>query len=103
MGFSTVIVVHNDQLHKAPEEIQLAARACASARPRRDELDFGWGRVISQAHADYAQITVVQGNTGRPLDDCAELDWMALDQLRAALERHGYKVSKRRKPRAGAT
>ena len=100
MGFTTVVVMHNDQLDRAPAEMQRAAR-CYSGRSAsqryRLETDFGWGHIASQAHADFPQITVTHCNLGQPLEECNDLGWMALDQLKRALERHGYRVTKRRK------
>lgn len=41
-----------------------------------------------------SQVVVVGQNRARPLAECDDLDWYALDQLEAALQRHGYIVKK---------
>lgn len=101
MGFNTVAVLYNDQTHEIANDGPLGARIANAMRnyPQRDRLNcwFGAGQVVSQAHADYSQVVVVGRNTGKPLAECAELDWYAIDQLKAALERHGYRVTKKRK------
>lgn len=106
MGFNTVAVLYNDQADRIAEDPTIGheiARAMRRWSVRdRDSLAtwFGAGMVVSQAHADYSQVVVVGRNTGKPLAECADLDWYVLDQLKEALERHGYRVTKRRKPKA---
>lgn len=104
MGFNTVAILLNDQTHEFANDGPLGARIANAMRnyPSRDRLDcwFGAGKVISQAHADYSQVVVVGRNTGCPLSECTDLDWYAINQLKDALERHGYRVTKRRKPKA---
>lgn len=99
MGHLTVTMVYNDQIDSAPDELRYAARHWQPRKPGvyNPEAHFGWGQVVSQAHADYPQITVCWCNEGRRLEDCDNLNYMALDQLKQALERHGYRVTKRRK------
>lgn len=98
MGFNTVAVLFNDQTHVFRSDGPLGekiARAMQSWSMRdRDSLAtwFGAGQVVSQAHADYTQIVAVGQNSGRPLSECDDLDWYALDQLADALQRHGWTV-----------
>lgn len=62
--------------------------------------------LLSQDHADGYQVVIVHGNTGfrvsqdEPEPSWARLDWRALDPMKACLERHGYKVTKPRKPKS---
>jgi hypothetical protein len=114
MGYNTVLMVLNDtvdygakdpeigkRIHEAvlswPGRERDRARIDIYARPA-DGGCASYGSVVSQEHADYQQIVVVGGNTGCPLSEAADLDWYALDQLKNALERYGYRVTKRRKP-----
>lgn len=106
MGFNTVAVLYNDfdftkQQHLG-ERIQSAMRSW----PDRDRIqlgaNFGCGIVISQAHADYTQVVVVGRNTGYPISEATDLDWYALNQIKACLEANGYRVVKKRKPKGAA-
>lgn len=102
MGFNTVAVLFNDQTDMIEKDGALGARIAKAMRNvghKREGLStwFGAGQCISQAHADYDQIVVVGCNTGRPLSECNDLGFMALAELKEALERHGYRVTKRRK------
>lgn len=103
MGFNTVAVLYNDHWHEFAKDGPLGGRIANAMRnyPPRESVTECWfeaGEIVSQAHADYSQVVVVGRNTGQPLDKCDDLDWHAIDQLKAALERHGYRVTKRRKP-----
>jgi hypothetical protein len=112
------LVLLNDTVDYGAKDSQIGQRILDAVRayPARDRdrgrLDIfarpdagggaSYGSVISQAHADYSQIVVVGRNYGRPLHECADLDWYAVDQLKTALEKNGYRVTKRRKPKEAA-
>lgn len=117
MGYNTVLVVLNDNVDLGAKDSKLGERILDAtrgwhARSRdRSATDIfarsddgmrlaSYGEVISLAHADYSQVVVVGRNTGRPLPECNDLDWYALDQLQEALVRHGYTVKKPKKTRA---
>lgn len=106
MGFNTVAVLYNDHHGDFERDGPLGKRIAAAMRgwTMRDHdrmaVWFGAGQVVSQAHADYSQVVVVSHNSGKPLADCNDLDWYALDQLKEALERHGYTVKKPKKRKA---
>lgn len=99
MGINTVAVLFNDQTdafrRDGPlgRDIANAMTAGWSLRGR-DRLAtwFGSGQVVSQAHADYSQVVVVGRNTGKPISECDDLDFYALDQIAEALRRHGWTV-----------
>lgn len=100
MGFNTVAVLYNDHHHEFVTQggslgprIADAMRGWSWRDRDRMATNFGAGMVCSQAHADYDQVVVVGQNRGRPLSECNDLGWMALDQLAAALMRHGFKVT----------
>lgn len=104
MGFNTVAVIFNDHTHRLQEDDGRLSREIAKAMRGwsmrdRDRMAtwFGAGQVVSQAHADYSQVVVVGQNSGRPISECGNLDWYALDQIEAALKRHGYVVKKPKK------
>jgi hypothetical protein len=98
MGYNTVAVLYNDHTHiirdSGPVGKRIADAMQSWSIRKRDHLatHFGCGQVISQDHADYPQVVVVGRNTGRPLHECNDLDFYALDQLSDALIRHGYTV-----------
>jgi hypothetical protein len=104
MGFNTVAVLYNDANFDRPdmgERIQKAMRGWSVRDRFPMETHFGAGIVISQAHADYTQVVAVGRNTGGPISELTtDLDWFALEQLKACLENHGYKVTKPRRKRA---
>lgn len=101
MGFNTVAVLYNDC--SFADDVTLGNRIEQAIRqlnwPSQNKMAcyFGKGAVISQAHADYTQIVAVGKNTGKPISEANDLDFFALDQLKECLERHGYKVTKRRR------
>lgn len=104
MGFNTVAVLYNDHTDRFRHSGSLIGPQIADAMVRwmtrdRDPLatHFGGGMVISQAHADFAQVVIVGRNSGVRADDADDLDWVALDQMQRCLERHGYQVRKLRK------
>jgi len=117
MGWNSVAVILHDHLHDIEkdaafgERIGRAVRGFSMRKHRigADEADartencvsIGSLKVISQDHASGRQVVVVHGNTGVALwdDDCPQ--W-AVDACAAALERKGYKVTKR-KPKPSAS
>lgn len=100
MGFNTVAVLYNDfnfeTYPKVGARIAEAMRGWSTRDRDRLATHFGAGIVVSQAHANYTQIVVVGKNTGKPISEANDLDWMAIDSLKQCLERHGYKVIKPR-------
>lgn len=107
MGFNTVAVLYNDfNFANATSDlgprIQEAIRGWSYRDRDRNGLatNFGCGVVVSQAHADYSQVVVVGQNRGRPLAECNDLDYYALDQIADALRRHGWTVKPPAKKKA---
>ncbi len=119
MGFNTVLMILNDTVDYGAKDSHIGKRILDAVRgytvrdyaPSRLDIyarpdDGGsasYGSVISQEHADYSQIVVVGQNRGRKLQDCNDLDWLALQTIKEALERHGYRVTKRRKSSVPST
>lgn len=109
MGYNTVAVIYNDHTHRLAEDDGRISREIVKAMRGwsirdRDKLAtwFGAGQVISQAHADYTQIVAVGQNTGKPIEDCNDLEYFALQQMAECLIRHGWSAkppAKIRKPR----
>lgn len=102
MGYNTVALLINDQTHAIEQDDfgRRVSRAMHNWLDRdRDPMGvwFGSGAIISQAHADYSQIVVVGQNTGKPIQDCNNLDHYALMQLAEALIRHGWTARPPRK------
>lgn len=107
MGFNTVAVLYNDYTGEFKTQGDRIGPRIAQAIQRYDHNDrnhrnFGAGVVISQAHADGEQVTIVHANTGWTADEATpgtytELSWRGLDQMQRCLERHGYKVTKPKK------
>lgn len=102
MGFNTVAVLYNDfnfeTFPNLGKRIGEAIRGY-SFRDRDNQVtNFGAGIVISQAHADNSQVVIVGRNTGQRVSKATDLDWFALEQMKECLERHGYRIIKRRKP-----
>jgi hypothetical protein len=75
MGFNTVAIILNDQVHdaaKQPDFGQQVVDAVSgwygrSRRPFAAETRRGGLRVVSQAHADYTQVVIVSCNCARAL------------------------------------
>jgi hypothetical protein len=110
MGFNTVAVLYNDCTHEFEKDGPLGQRIANAMRGYhsrdRDRLAtwFGAGQVISQAHADYYQITAIGKNGGCDIREARGLDWMALEAMADCLKRHGYTVklpTKRKKATSG--
>lgn len=101
MGFNTVAVIYNDFTHELAKDGRYGSRIANAIRamPSDDpsERSFGAGMVISQAHADHEQVTIVGRNSGVAAEDAKDLGWAALQQMAECLERHGYKVTKPKK------
>lgn len=105
MGFNTVAVLYNDTIDMGRHDIALGERiyravigwhdrgrqpSSTDIFARNGNSSGSYGQVISQAHADYTQIVAVGGNTGRPIQDCNDLDYMALSAMAECLIRHGW-------------
>lgn len=93
MGYNTVAVLLNDQTNRMPDEMRHSVRSAAVPFDRL-QLDFGYGRVISQAHADDSQVVIVARNSGELARNAEGVDPWALEQMKMCLERHGYRVTK---------
>lgn len=84
-------------------EMAASIKALPGARNSLD-CDFHVGRVIAWDHSSAWQVVVAHGGTGWRLGAEPDPSWLrpgdgfqhALDNMRACLERHGYKVTKRR-------
>lgn len=106
MGYNTVAVLLNDHANEIAECGPLGKRIADAIGGwnYRDRVSlatyFGCGSVISQDHADNAQVVIVQYNTGVRAFEAKNLDWHALHQMATCLENHGYTVRKKRKPKA---
>lgn len=107
MGFNTVAVLYNDQtdsIRRGGVTAERMADAMSHGWYLRDRdrmaTYFGAGVVVSQAHADAEQVVIVSRNSGCRAEDANDLGWMALDTMKACLERHGYTVTKKRKPKS---
>jgi len=98
MGYNTVAVIYNDHhggAYRSLEQMDHAIQGW-TARDRDPQITyFGFGKVISQAHADDDQVVIVGRNDGVTAREASNLSSYALDQMRDCLERHGFRVSKR--------
>ncbi len=106
MGYNTVVVLLNDHQHRIAEDGPIGRRIAdamsawwSSSRGRQPDLNFNAGSVISCDHADGEQVVIVHGNCGQRAQDADHLGGQALDAMKGCLERHGYKVTKPRKPK----
>jgi len=99
MGWNTVAVLYNDMTGDMPWRMADAIVRSYGNTNTRDKMaaNFGFGMVISQEHADTSQVVIVGRNSGVRASDADGLDWIAIEQMRQCLERHGYKVTKRRR------
>ena len=115
MGYNTVAVILNDALGMIGEDpgfgksIEIAAGQWHAPAHRRD-LDIAAHSsrggvhcnamaIVSQDHADYSQVVIVGQNSGQRACDATRLDYYAAQQMIRCLERNGYRVTKRRKPK----
>ncbi len=94
MGLNCVAVLLNDWCHDLEKDggaigVRLS-RAMQDWSPGELPAFFRVGSIISRDHADGYQITVVHGNTGRPIYACGDLPRNAQDQLAKCLRRHGW-------------
>lgn len=94
MGFNTVAVLYNDfnfaTYAKLGHRIAEAIRGYSYRDRDPMVTNFGAGVVISQAHADWPQVVVVGRNTGKPIEDCNDLDYHTVQRLAECLIRHGW-------------
>ncbi len=102
MGFNTVAVLYNDfNFASATPDLGVRLQDAIRGWVRRDRdsmaTHFGCGIVISQAHADHTQIVAVGQNTGKPIEDCNDLDHAALCRMAECLIRHGWSAKPPRK------
>ena len=107
MGYYSVAVFFNDFNHElrtdpnAGERIGAAISGYTVKDYRPGVTTFKYGQVISQAHADTAQVLVVggrDGGVGGLINDPEQpIDQSAIWQMKTCLENHGYRVTKKRK------
>jgi hypothetical protein len=106
MGFNTVVVIYNDHTGMSYRSLERMDRAILNWPGHRDSIDlnFGYGQVISQDHADGEQVVIVSRNSGKRATDAeqGDLGWQALMQMQHCLMRHGYKVTKPKKAKAAS-
>lgn len=95
MGYNTVAVIYNDMTSEIKNHMPRLDEAMRSFG-HNDLLDgyFGVGKIISQAHADYPQITVIGRNSGEVVHHDNEVSDWALDALVNILEMRGFKVKR---------
>lgn len=106
MGFNSVAVILNDQLHEIGRDEGFGARVEQAVSTFGLERHYGRAagraggglKVISLAHADWPQVCVVYGNTGWSIGD-DDIPPAAVEAVAAALRRKGYRVTKP-KPKA---
>ena len=104
MGYNTVAVIYNDftgDKNRRLESMDEAVRDYSFEPGRRFTNNFGYGMVISQAHADFDQVVIVGKNTGYTIDNVNNLGAGAASQMIDCLIRNGYlskegKVNQRR-------
>lgn len=102
MGYNTVAVLYNDVLDiirrepKFGEIVYQGFLGYQQARNPRD-ANFVYGEIISCEHADYDQLVVVGQNRGRQLRDVDDPSPMMLLEMKEFMEKHGYRVVKKRK------
>lgn len=97
MGHNTTIILYNDMSSEWPKEIRQAMQCWQPPHCRTDHFaergDFGYGHVISHAHADGDQVCIVGGNLGRPLSPLSAPEMPGdLTVLADLLRAHGYSV-----------
>lgn len=94
MGFNTVAVLYNDHSHSIEKQMPRLAWAMRSFGMGRDALagHFGCGNIISQAHADTPQVTVIGMNSGEVIHHDNEVSDWAINAIVQVLEGRGYKV-----------
>jgi hypothetical protein len=105
MGFNTVAVLMNDSAHEIGESGAFG-NALARAMIQGERGPIPCGVVASCGHADGFQVVVAHGNTGWRVNEERydrlyqdRLGWQALEAMAQCLERNGYRVVKKRKPR----
>jgi len=102
MGLNTVAILYNDRIGDLANDASVGKRIQSSmlhwsVRSKAPTgLNFGYGAVVSQDHADYSQVVIIGQNRGVRAADAENVDWIALEQMKQCLERHGYSVKKRR-------
>ena len=109
MGYYSVAVLYNDfanELAEAPDagkRISDAISGYSIRDYRPDRVNFKYGSIISQDHADSAQVIVVggyKGGVGHPIMEEKNdkfIDHWAFVQMINCLQRNGYRVTKKRK------
>jgi hypothetical protein len=95
MGMNTVVVLFNDMTQRWPSEIANAMHE--HNYPCGDGSHFGYGKVISIAHADFKQLIWAGWNDGKAVfPDTKDIPAEVLFRMADILNANGYKVTKRR-------
>lgn len=91
MGWNTVALLFNDQSNEWPP----CMRRAMSARDRGPEFaHFGFGEIVSAAHASGMQVVVAGGNTARRVSAIDAAEQSDLDALAEVLKGHGYSIKR---------
>lgn len=93
MGYNTVAVIYNDHTgdkNRTLGELDRSVIGFSYDPARRLSNSFGFGMVISQAHADYDQVVIVGKNNGFSVDKVNDLGSGAASQMIDCLIRNGY-------------
>jgi hypothetical protein len=97
MGFNTVALLLNDHTDRWPGDMLHAMQLwtphhLADGRINRSG-HFGWGQIISTAHADEVQVSVCHTNTGQRLSSVWPVRFPNdLTHMADVLRGHGYSV-----------
>jgi hypothetical protein len=104
MGMASVVVIMNDYLHEmrddpdAGKKIAEAITYIGSEDFGRDMREFRYGAAVCCSHVSGNDIVIRSDYRGERLSSVKGLPHSVIRQLREALERSGYRVTKRRKP-----
>lgn len=96
MGMNTLVTLFNDQTNRWPKEIDYAMSGWGYKRQHL-EGHFGYGQVLSIAHADDIQLVYGHQNGGGIISSYSDIPDYVLARMVAILKERGYNVSKKKK------
>lgn len=100
MGMASVVVFMNDLIHEMRDDPSAGLRIADAIRGIYRDGKFRYGEAVCYGHVSGHDVIVRTEYGGKRLDHVESLPPIVAHMLKSALEREGYRVVKRRKPRA---
>lgn len=102
MGMASVVVFKDDLIHEMQDDPTAGRRIADAIRRIYHDGKFLYGEAVCYGHVSSHDVIVRTEYGGKRLDHVESLPPIVAHMLKSALEREGYRVIKRRKPKASA-